>query len=159
MNILPHNEKAYKAVKRHLKTSNRTCVVHPTGTGKSVIALSLIADNRKKRILYITSYAANLLEFWDKVDALGGYRMVLNLSNPAKHVGTDTSAIPFTATDTVEETDVEETEDVDVEETEDAAVPTIADEEERIRLLKKATEVDESFLTGPLHSILFIRWS
>lgn len=53
-----------------------------------MIALQLIEDNPNSRILYITSVATNLLEFWDKVDALNhvnkykaAYRMVLNLSN------------------------------------------------------------------------------
>ena len=70
MNLLAHNKKAYNGVQKHLKTSNRTCVIHPTGTGKSMIALQLIEDNPNSRILYITSVATNLLEFWDKVDAL-----------------------------------------------------------------------------------------
>jgi len=52
MDLLPHNKKAYKAVKSHLKKSGRTCVIHPTGTGKSYIALQLIEDNPDARILY-----------------------------------------------------------------------------------------------------------
>ena len=88
MDLLPHNKTAYDAVVEHLQHSNRTCVVHPTGTGKSYIALQLIEDNPDARILYITSLATNLLEFWDKVEALGSYRMVLNLSNIPRHIGT-----------------------------------------------------------------------
>lgn len=80
MDLLPHNKKAYNSVKRHLRSSNRTCVVHPTGTGKSMIALQLIEDKPKARVLYITSVATNLLEFWDKVESLGNRRMVLSLS-------------------------------------------------------------------------------
>ena len=123
MNILPHNQKAYEAVKTHLEKRKRTCVVHPTGTGKSVIALSLIQDYPDARILYITSYAANLLEFWDKVKEVDDRRLVLNLSQPGRYVGTDTQ--------------ISEEDDIDAE-------------EERKKLLQNATEVDESFLDGPL---------
>ena len=35
--LYPHNEKAYKAVMEAFKTSDRTCIIHPTGTGKSYI--------------------------------------------------------------------------------------------------------------------------
>ena len=133
MDLLPHNQKAYESVKAHLEHSNRTCVVHPTGTGKSYIALQLIEDNPDARILYITSLATNLLEFWDKVDALGR-RMVLNLSNIPKHIGTGIKGDLDTA-------DIIAQEDTDEEE---------IDDEERERLLKNATEIDESHLTGPL---------
>ena len=80
MDLMPHNLKAYNSIKKHLCSSNRTCVIHPTGTGKSFIALQLIEDKPKARILYITSVATNLLEFWNKVEELGGRRMVLSLS-------------------------------------------------------------------------------
>lgn len=128
MDLLPHNQKAYEAVVAHLEHSNRTCVVHPTGTGKSFIALQLIEDNPDARILYITSLATNLLEFWDKVDSLGR-RMVLNLSNIPKHIGTGMKG---------DLDGIEEEDGVDI------------DDEERERLLKDATEIDESHLTGPL---------
>ena len=157
MNILPHNEQAYKAVKAHLRKSNRTCVVHPTGTGKSVIALKLIADYAQKRILYITSYAANLLEFWDKIDALGGYRMVLNLSNPEKHVGTGISmdldtgvSDRFDISGNSGYFDESCKSDDSVDSCASGVDNTAGDEESRIKLLKKATEVNESFLTGPV---------
>ena len=131
MDLLPHNKRAYDAVKAHLEKNDRTCVVHPTGTGKSFIALQLIEDNPDARILYITSVSTNLLEFWDKVEKLGGYRMVLNLSNIPRHVGTGMRG----------ELDGVEDEDAESE---------LIDDEERRRLLTKATEVDESHLTGPL---------
>lgn len=140
MDLLPHNQKAYESVVEHLKTSSRTCVVHPTGTGKSYIALQLIEDNPDARILYITSLATNLLEFWDKVDGLGGYRMVLNLSNVYKYVGTGMSG-DLDTSDTLAAQDGSEDNDAETE---------ILDEEERKDLLKRATEVDESHLTGPL---------
>ena len=129
MDLLEHNKRAYDAVVEHLKTADRTCVIHPTGTGKSYIALQLIEDNPDARILYITSVATNLLEFWDKVDALGR-RMVLNLSDIPRHIDTGKRG------------------DMDgiVDEDEEEAI----DEEERADLLKRAKEIDESHLTGPL---------
>ena len=54
--IYPHNKMAYQKVCEAFKTSNRTCVVHPTGTGKMYIALQLIDANVNKNILYLTSY-------------------------------------------------------------------------------------------------------
>ena len=141
MDLLPHNRRAYEAVKTHLEhDGSRTCVIHPTGTGKSYIALQLIEDNPDARILYITSLATNLLEFWDKVEKLGSYRMVLNLSNIPQHIGTGMKGDLDTA-DMANTADMTEKDDEEAEE---------IDDEERERLLKKATEIDESHLTGPL---------
>ena len=144
MDLLPHNQKAYDAVVEHLKTSNRTCVVNPTGTGKSFIALQLIEDNKDARILYITSLATNLLEFWDKVDKLGGRRMVLNLSNISKYAGSEIKG-DLDVSDTLAGKSVSEK-----GASEEDAETGILEEEEKQRLLKRATEVDESHLKGPL---------
>ena len=35
--LLPHNRKAYQNIMKAFETSDRTCVVHPTGTGKSYL--------------------------------------------------------------------------------------------------------------------------
>lgn len=57
MKIHSHNKEAYKRVKNAFKTSKRTCVVQPTGTGKSYIALQLVKDCKiDTKILYVTSY-------------------------------------------------------------------------------------------------------
>ena len=48
-----HNKETYKKVLEHLKESNRAAVIHPTGTGKSYIALKLIEDNKDKKALYV----------------------------------------------------------------------------------------------------------
>lgn len=68
MEIYKHNLEAYEKVKELFKTENRCCVVHPTGTGKSYIALQLIQDNINASILYITSYSANLMHFKEAVE-------------------------------------------------------------------------------------------
>ena len=86
MNLLPHNRTAYEAVEEALETSSRTCVIHPTGTGKSYIGLQIIEDNPDDRILYITSCAANLTEFRTKIRQLVGPRNIILLSSYAKQM-------------------------------------------------------------------------
>ena len=64
MDLFEHNKTAYEAVCRDFSAGiHRSCVVHPTGTGKSFIALQLIEDNKDKRILYVTSLNINLYAF------------------------------------------------------------------------------------------------
>lgn len=48
-----HNEEAYRKVVENFKTSNRTAIVHPTGTGKMYIALKLLEENNDKKAVYI----------------------------------------------------------------------------------------------------------
>ena len=63
MDLLPHNKAAYEAVLEALKTSSRTCVIHPTGTGKSFIAMAYVEAHPDERILFITSYLTTLSRF------------------------------------------------------------------------------------------------
>ena len=53
-----HNAKAYEKAKNNLKSNDRTCIVHATGTGKSFIALQVMYDfiknNPGKKIIYLT---------------------------------------------------------------------------------------------------------
>ena len=51
--LYKYNEKAYKNVIEHFEESNRTCVIHPTGTGKSFISLKFLYDNRDKKCLFM----------------------------------------------------------------------------------------------------------
>lgn len=46
---------AYEQVKNDFDNGNRSCVVFPTGCGKSYIALKMIEDNPDKEILYVSS--------------------------------------------------------------------------------------------------------
>ena len=57
MNIVlyKHNLYAYNQIEERLKTSNRTCVIHPTGSGKSFIAIKWLYENRDKKCLFLTS--------------------------------------------------------------------------------------------------------
>ena len=51
--LYKHNKKAYENVVEHFKTTNRTCVIHPTGSGKSFISLKYIDDNKNNNILIL----------------------------------------------------------------------------------------------------------
>lgn len=53
--LYKHNAYAYNQVQERLKTSNRTCVIHPTGSGKSFIAIKWLYENRHKKCLFLTS--------------------------------------------------------------------------------------------------------
>ena len=49
MVLKEHNQKAYNnMIKSNEEGKNRTCIVHPTGTGKTYIVMKLIKDNPKK---------------------------------------------------------------------------------------------------------------
>lgn len=48
-----HNEETYEKIKDGFKKSNKVAVVHPTGTGKSFLALKLLEENKGKKALYV----------------------------------------------------------------------------------------------------------
>lgn len=48
--LLPHNETAYKKVMRAFETADRTCVVHPTGTGKSYL-IAAVSESFKRVLI------------------------------------------------------------------------------------------------------------
>ena len=50
ISLKKHNEEAYQKVKDMLKESNKAAVVHPTGTGKTYIALKWIEESQGKTI-------------------------------------------------------------------------------------------------------------
>ena len=52
--LLPHNEIAYKNVRRILQEKNRVAVINTRGTEESSIALKLIEDNPDKKIIYVS---------------------------------------------------------------------------------------------------------
>jgi superfamily II DNA or RNA helicase len=49
--LKPHNKSAYQKVMKAFETSDRTCVVHPTGTGKSYIIAAVSESYNKVLIL------------------------------------------------------------------------------------------------------------
>lgn len=52
--LFPHNKKAYENAKFILETENRVYIVHPTGTGKSLIIAKFIIENPKARCLFLS---------------------------------------------------------------------------------------------------------
>ena len=53
LSLYPHNRTAYEATVAMLKETGKAAVIHPTGTGKSMIAFKLCEDNPGKRILWL----------------------------------------------------------------------------------------------------------
>ena len=53
--LYKHNAYAYEQIEEKLKTSNRTCVIHPTGSGKSFIAIKWLYENMNRNCLFLTS--------------------------------------------------------------------------------------------------------
>ncbi|MCE7039176.1 Helicase associated domain protein [Dyadobacter sp. CY312] len=51
--LYEHNQKAYDAAVEKLKTTNRTCIIHPTGTGKSLIIAEFINKNPDSKHLLL----------------------------------------------------------------------------------------------------------
>ena len=49
-NLLSHNETAYQKVMRAFETADHTCVVHPTGTGKSYL-IAAVSESFKKVLI------------------------------------------------------------------------------------------------------------
>ena len=44
VDLLKHNQESYEKVKDILQTNNKTCIIQPTGSGKSYLILKLIED-------------------------------------------------------------------------------------------------------------------
>ncbi len=52
--LYPHNEKAYRAMRKMLNKKGLAAVVHPTGTGKSFIAFKLCEDEPDKTVCWLS---------------------------------------------------------------------------------------------------------
>ena len=55
INLYEHNQKAYDKMKNMIKEREKCCIIHPTGTGKSYIALKWLNENKNKKSLLVTS--------------------------------------------------------------------------------------------------------
>lgn len=53
INLFEHNMQAYKAAVAMMDARGKAAVIHPTGTGKSMIAFQLAADNQSKKICWL----------------------------------------------------------------------------------------------------------
>lgn len=58
LDLYKHNAEAYEKVKYMFEKENRCAIIHPTGTGKSYIALKWLLDNKDKKAIYVTSHLA-----------------------------------------------------------------------------------------------------
>ena len=71
--LLTHNKTAYQKVMKALETSDRTCVVHPTGTGKSFLIAAVSESFSKVLILgpndFVLEQVHSVLSWRDKSDA------------------------------------------------------------------------------------------
>lgn len=73
-----HNAEAYEKVVEAFNNSNKTAVIHPTGTGKSYIALKLIEENPDERVLYLAPSNPILYQLKENIIASEG-KMFRNL--------------------------------------------------------------------------------
>jgi len=58
-----HNLTAYDGVKEQFETGNRSAIIHPTGTGKSFVALKLIEENPDKKVIYLSPSIPIMIQF------------------------------------------------------------------------------------------------
>ncbi len=80
INLFEHNQTAYKAVVSMLETAGKAAVIHPTGTGKSLIALKLCEENQNRRICWLSPSEyifQTQIENWKQLDRQGSDRSIL----------------------------------------------------------------------------------
>ncbi len=61
--LYEHNKEAYDKVIKSFEEDNKCCIIHPTGSGKSYIALKWLNDNKDKKSLIVTSSLAIISHF------------------------------------------------------------------------------------------------
>lgn len=54
IHLYKHNEDAYRAVETMLEDKQMAAVIHPTGTGKSMIAFKLVEQHPHKHFLWLS---------------------------------------------------------------------------------------------------------
>lgn len=54
LDLYEHNQSAYRSAMNLLERTGKAAVIHPTGTGKSIIAFKLIEDHPDKRICWLS---------------------------------------------------------------------------------------------------------
>ena len=52
--LFEHNGTAYAAALKLLEETNRACVIHPTGTGKSFIAFKWVEENPNAHFVWLS---------------------------------------------------------------------------------------------------------
>ena len=73
--LLPHNKTAYQKVMQAFETADRTCVVHPTGTGKSYLIAAVSESFKRVLILgpntFVLDQVHSVLAWRDKATDAG----------------------------------------------------------------------------------------
>ena len=54
LDLYDHNKTAYRSAMKLMENTGKAAVIHPTGTGKSIIAFKLIEDHPDKRICWLS---------------------------------------------------------------------------------------------------------
>ena len=84
--LLPHNKTAYTKVMKILETSDRTCVVHPTGTGKSYLIAAVSESFKRVLILgpnkFVLRQVQDVLRWRKHGVEYMTYAMVMVTENP-----------------------------------------------------------------------------
>lgn len=68
INLFSHNIETYEALKKSLVKNNRVAIIQPPGTGKSMIVLKLLQENKDKKALFITSWKTIINDFKGKIN-------------------------------------------------------------------------------------------
>lgn len=83
--LLSHNKTAYQKVMKAFETSDRTCVVHPTGTGKSYLIAAVSESFKRVLILgpndFVLDQVHEVLQ-WRKDIEYMTYSMLMYMDNP-----------------------------------------------------------------------------
>lgn len=73
VDLLQHNQAAYEKIQEIFKTNNKTCIVQPTGSGKSYLMLKLVEDyiNDNRDIVIIEPQRYIFDQLKEKMDKYG----------------------------------------------------------------------------------------
>ena len=74
MELKPHQQIAVDCVKDKFKDDNKTIVVHPTGMGKTYVALKLFDENKNKNLMFVAPSTSILWQFKQNIAREYGVR-------------------------------------------------------------------------------------
>lgn len=84
--LLEHNKTAYRKVTEALQSANRTCVVHPTGTGKSYLIAAVSEDYKRVLVLgpntFVLDQVADVLKWRKRGIEYMTYALLMHTENP-----------------------------------------------------------------------------
>jgi superfamily II DNA or RNA helicase len=84
--LLEHNKTAYRKVTEALQSANRTCVVHPTGTGKSYLIAAVSEGYKQVLVLgpntFVLDQVADVLKWRKRGIEYMTYALLMHTENP-----------------------------------------------------------------------------